>query len=82
MRFGGHSQAAGLSLELKKLDKFTKAIENYCDIFISDEYEEKIYVDEKLPFSFINEELFEALKLGEPYGEAFSIPKFSVKRWI
>ena len=76
LRYGGHSQAAGLSLELNKLDKFTKAIENYCDIYISDEYEEKIYVDEKLPFAYINEELFEALKLGEPYGEAFPNPKF------
>lgn len=82
IKFGGHSQAAGLSLELKNLEKFTADIENYADIYISDEYEEKIYVDSVLPFNCVNEELFESLKIGEPYGEAFDSPKFVLSNVI
>ena len=82
VKFGGHSQAAGLSLKLKNLDKFTKEIENYADLYLEDDYEEKIYVDAMLPFESVNEELFENLKLGEPYGEAFSAPVFAMNNVV
>lgn len=75
-KFGGHSQAAGLSLKLENLQKFTEEMENYADIYLADEYEEIIQVDYMLPFDLITEELLEALKIGEPYGEAFPQPKF------
>jgi len=76
LKFGGHSEAAGLSLEFEKLDEFSKELENYADIYIPENYEEVITVDAILPFSEINEELRLALLKGEPYGEAFLPPKF------
>jgi len=76
LKFGGHSQAAGLSLEYEKLEEFSKDLEDYADIYIPDNYEEIITVDAILPFSEINEELRLALLKGEPYGEEFSPPKF------
>lgn len=82
VKFGGHSQAAGLSLKLSNLEKFTKEIENYADLYLEDDYEEKVYVDELLPFNKVNEELFENLKLGEPYGEAFETPKFALSNVV
>ncbi len=82
VKFGGHSQAAGLSLKLSNLEKFTKDIENYADLYLEEDYEEKIYVDELLPFNAVTEELFENLKLGEPYGEAFEAPKFVLNEVI
>lgn len=82
VKFGGHSQAAGLSLKLSNLEKFTKEIENYADLYLEDEYEEKVYVDELLPFNEVSEELFEDLKLGEPYGEAFEAPKFALNKVV
>lgn len=75
-KFGGHSQAAGLSLEEKNLDKFIQELENYTDIYLAEEYEEVITVDAILPFSDIDEDLLIALALGEPYGEAFPAPRF------
>ena len=76
IKFGGHSQAAGLSLKYKNLDGFIKAFEDYADIYLSDEYEETAFVDYMLPFDMISEDLLDALALGEPYGEAFLPPKF------
>lgn len=75
-KFGGHAQAAGLSLTAENLDKFTEAIENYADIYLAEEYEDTEVVDYCLPFDMINEEMLEALKIGEPYGEGFMPPKF------
>jgi len=76
IKFGGHSQAAGLSLKFENLDKFTEALENYADIYLADEFEETVVVDYMLPFNLISEELLDALAIGEPYGEAFPPPKF------
>lgn len=75
-KFGGHAQAAGLSLTAENLDKFTEAIENYADMYLAEEYEDTEVVDYCLPFDMINEEMLEALKIGEPYGEGFMPPKF------
>jgi len=76
LKFGGHSQAAGLSLKYENLEKFTEELENYADIYLAEDYEETVLVDYVLPFNMISEELLEALALGEPYGEAFPAPKF------
>ena len=76
IKFGGHSQAAGLSLKFENLEKFTEELENYADIYLSEEFEETVFVDYILPFNLISEELLDALALGEPYGEAFPAPKF------
>lgn len=80
IKFGGHSQAAGLSLAYENLDEFTKALENYADVYFQGEYEETVLVDYLLPFEKISEELLEALTLGEPYGMEFPPPKFATPK--
>lgn len=76
IKFGGHSQAAGLSLKAENLEKFTKEIEEYVDVYLTDEFEETIFVDYILPFNKISFELLETLTLGEPYGADFPEPMF------
>ena len=76
IKYGGHSQAAGLSLKLENIEKFTEEIEDFADIYLADEFEETVLVDYILPFNLITEDLLEAISIGEPYGEAFPPPKF------
>lgn len=76
IKFGGHAQAAGLSLKPHNLEKFTSDIETYADLYIDGSIEESVFVDMILPFSMINEDLLEELKLGEPYGMDFEAPVF------
>lgn len=78
-KFGGHSGAAGLSLLKENLDNFTKAIEQYADIYFEEVLEEKMYADISLNIAEINEEILSLISKLEPYGEAFSSPLFCSK---
>ena len=79
IKFGGHSGAAGLSLHKENLVEFTKAIENYADIYMPEEVEENIFVDMKLDISDIKEEILEAMDMLSPFGEGFLAPVFCSK---
>lgn len=76
LKFGGHSQAAGLSLLKENLDCFTKEIEIMAEKkhFIKDTI--NVNVDDELSLIDIDEDLYERLKLAGPYGEGFEAPKF------
>jgi len=78
-KFGGHSGAAGLSLLKTNLDSFTKALEQYADIYFEEVADEKIYADINLNIKDINEGILELISKLEPYGEAFDSPIFCSK---
>lgn len=78
-KFGGHSGAAGLSLSKNNLDSFTKALEQYADIYFEEVTEEKIYADINLNIKDIDEGILELISKLEPYGEAFDSPVFCSK---
>lgn len=76
VKFGGHSEAAGLSLESNMLSKFTEDLEQYADIYFEIDTEKEVTVDMELKFSDVREDLLKALESGEPYGAEFPGPAF------
>ena len=76
LKFGGHSQAAGLSLKKENLEDFVREIEIAAEkrYFIKDTIIAN--VDAELFFEEISEELLTRLQSAGPYGEGFSPPEF------
>lgn len=75
-KFGGHAEAAGLSLESGMLSKFVEDLEQYADVYFELASEEEVVVDMELKFSDVEEDLLKALESGEPYGAEFPGPVF------
>jgi len=74
---GGHAQAAGFTIEEKKLNDFVTAAQELSSKLIKDkELERKIEVDIKVPVSKVNLELAKALESLEPFGIANPRPTF------
>ncbi|TYQ16251.1 UNVERIFIED_CONTAM: RecJ-like putative exonuclease [Acetivibrio alkalicellulosi] len=76
LKFGGHSQAAGLSLKKENLQDFTREIEILAEkrYFIKNIIEAK--VDMELGFEDVTEDLIKRLQIAGPYGEGFRAPEF------
>lgn len=76
LKFGGHSQAAGLSLLKDNLKDFVAEIEYAAEKkhFIRDII--NVDVDMELEIDDITEELYERLISAGPYGEGFEAPMF------
>ncbi|MDQ2087037.1 single-stranded-DNA-specific exonuclease RecJ [Herbivorax sp. ANBcel31] len=76
LKFGGHSQAAGLSLKKENLEDFVREIEITAEkkYFIKDTIIAD--VDMELCFEEISEELLSRLQSAGPYGEGFRAPEF------
>ncbi|MCX8130462.1 MAG: single-stranded-DNA-specific exonuclease RecJ [Clostridia bacterium] len=79
IKFGGHSQAAGLSLNRDDVEAFTIEIERLAErrFFIRDTIQ--IDVDAELDLGEINEELNNRLISAGPYGEGFEPPFFATR---
>ncbi len=77
LKFGGHSQAAGLSLRKEELQDFIGEIEQLAEKrhYISETV--SVDIDMELEIDSINEELYERLLLAGPYGEGFEAPMFA-----
>lgn len=76
IRFGGHKQAAGLSMERDKIDDLRRRLNGNCRL-TETELQEKISIDMELPFSCITEEFMQELELLEPFGKGNSKPIFA-----
>jgi single-stranded-DNA-specific exonuclease len=76
LKFGGHSQAAGLSLRKDDLQEFIREIELLAEKkhFIKETV--SIDVDKELEIDLINDELYERIQSAGPYGEGFEAPGF------
>ena len=77
-KYGGHSQAAGLSMEEENVDKFRKAINQSCRLTPED-LEEKVHIDVAMPISYVTKRLVEELELLEPFGMGNKKPIFAQK---
>lgn len=78
-RFGGHKQAAGLSLERETVDVFRREINANCRL-TETELQEKVSVDMELPFSCVTEEFIRELALLEPFGKGNAKPVFAARK--
>ncbi len=77
-RFGGHEMAAGLSIPKENIKAF-EAMVNENESMTEDILTEKIWIDVKMPFSYISESFVEELSLLEPFGKANEKPLFAEK---
>lgn len=77
-RFGGHEMAAGLSIPKENIKAF-EAMVNENESMTEDILTEKIWIDVKMPFSYISERFVEELSLLEPFGKANEKPLFAEK---
>ncbi len=75
-KFGGHMQAAGLSLESSRIDEFRKKINNYARTVEMPFPVQKI--DFKLNPKYINVDLLDALDALEPFGAGNPTPVFGL----
>jgi len=76
LKFGGHAGAAGLSLKKENLQSFIKEIENYADIYFTEEINDDIKVDLELKLEQVNYDTVNSIQKLAPYGEAFVAPNF------
>ena len=78
LKFGGHKQAAGLSIDPDNIDAFRRAINEQCRL-TSEELTEKVSIDMVLPFSVITKEFVRELSVLEPFGKGNRKPVFAVR---
>ena len=77
--FGGHTLAAGLSLDEVNIDKLRFALNSNWNP-INDELIKKVYIDLGLPIDYINYDLIELLNKMEPFGKGNPRPVFGAKK--
>lgn len=76
VKFGGHPMAAGLSLEEKNIVPFRESL-NKKQQMTEEDLVEKIWIDTRLPFGYITEELVEQFSLLIPFGKGNEKPVFA-----
>ena len=80
--FGGHSQAAGVSIKKENFDKFERAVDEYLfDNYGLDAYTPKIYCEALLKEPFTIEAAKDLKKL-EPFGVGNKKPLYAVEAGI
>ena len=80
-RYGGHSQAAGLSISSENLDEFRDLIRSLADERISDDdMLPQISIDCEMPLSRANLQFAREIKQLEPYGHCNREPVFLTRR--
>lgn len=79
-KFGGHEQAAGLSIDKANIGQFRKLINEIADDELAfEDLVPEVKVDKELEFDEINVSNINELKLLEPFGMGNSSPVFMVK---
>jgi single-stranded-DNA-specific exonuclease len=80
IRYGGHSQAAGFTLEHSKIDEFTKRLYEYVErSFKLMPLGDVIIIENELKISDVNIDLYKQLKIMEPFGTGNLSPIFCVR---
>ena len=78
LKFGGHKMAAGVSLPEENVEILRKRLNENC-ILSWEDMAERIHIDMKLPFAYINEELMREFSLLAPFGKGNTRPLFAEK---
>lgn len=78
--FGGHAQAAGLSIELSHLDEFQAALNAFAEAHLQEEdYTPVVDIEFELAPEQVSLELIEELAALEPYGMGNPKPRFGCR---
>ena len=75
-KFGGHTQAAGLEMDLDNLESFRTCINEHAQNLDASVFEKQSYYDTRLGLDEITSELIHFLKYFEPTGVANPQPVF------
>jgi single-stranded-DNA-specific exonuclease len=75
-RFGGHSQAAGLTVKKENFEEFRKEFIKLVEKADLSDTKKMLRVDLEINISDINEKLLDELILMEPFGQGNKKPKF------
>ncbi len=78
VKYGGHSMAAGFSIQAKDLEYFRHKLNVLCEL-TEEELMPKLYIDVPMPIDYIHFELIEQLDLLEPFGKGNEKPLFAQK---
>lgn len=80
IQFGGHKYAAGISVEIEKLEEFKKAFNDTVRELMNDEkLKPEIKIDSELEFSDITEKFLKVLHRLAPFGPENLRPVFLIK---
>lgn len=78
MKFGGHRQAAGLTMKTANIAEFRSMLTKHADEVLSpDDLVPSLPIDGEMPFEQITSQVIEDLKLFEPFGSSNQKPVFA-----
>jgi single-stranded-DNA-specific exonuclease len=77
MKFGGHRQAAGLTMKTANIAEFRSMLTKHADEVLGpDDLVPSLPIDGEMPFEQITSQVIEDLKLFEPFGSSNQKPVF------
>lgn len=83
VRYGGHTGAAGFTIEIQNIQKFREKINEYAKKTLKEEdFYKVIDIDKVLPIQKISYEFFKTLELLKPFGFGNPTPTFLTKNVI
>ena len=78
MKFGGHRQAAGLTMKTANIAEFRSMLTRHADeVLDPDDLVPSLPIDGEMPFEQITSQVIEDLKLFEPFGSSNQKPVFA-----
>lgn len=79
LKFGGHSQAAGMSLEIENIEAFRNKINEYAKNVLNGQgFSEKIHIDCLINGKSVDIPVIKGLEILEPYGVGNPKPTFAM----
>lgn len=74
LRYGGHAQAAGFSLNLEKLNEFKNLLKEFADTILENNLNKKLYIDLIADFDDLSLQSAKDISQFEPFGNSNSTP--------
>jgi single-stranded-DNA-specific exonuclease len=80
-KFGGHKQAAGLTLETSRIRELRARVNDFADAYLTpDDLRPRLWIDGSLTFRSINEQVVSELSTLAPFGAGNPCPIFRTSR--
>jgi single-stranded-DNA-specific exonuclease len=80
-KFGGHKQAAGLTVETSRIRELRARVNDFADACLSpDDLRPRLWIDDSLTFRSINEQVVSELSTLAPFGAGNPCPIFRTSR--